>query len=59
MVKKGELSYGHARTLLGINDTKEITDLAKKIIDKKYSVREVKKNVKKYSEKIEKKTKKK
>ena len=40
MVKKGELSYGHARTLLGINDTKEITDLAKKIIDKKSEKKE-------------------
>ena len=59
MVKKGDLSYGQARTLLGINDTKEITDLAKKIIDKKYSVREVEKIVKKYSEKIEKKSEKK
>ena len=59
MVKKGDLSYGHARTLLGINDTEEITDLAKKIIDKKYSVREVEKIVKKYSKKIEKKSEKK
>ena len=54
MVKKGELSYGHARTLLGIPRKEDMESLAQKIIEKKYSVREIERIVKKYSEKSEK-----
>ncbi|MDO5088380.1 MAG: ParB/RepB/Spo0J family partition protein [Leptotrichiaceae bacterium] len=54
MVKKSELSYGHARTLLGIQENREIEELARKIISEKYSVRETEKIVKKYTEKINK-----
>lgn len=54
MVKKSELSYGHARTLLGIQENREIEELARKIISEKYSVRETEKIVKKYTEKTDK-----
>ena len=46
MVKKGEISYGHARTLLSLSDQKKIESAAKEIIDKGYSVRETEKRVK-------------
>lgn len=39
-VSKGELSAGHARTLLGINDKSLISDAAKKVIDDGLSVRQ-------------------
>lgn len=53
MVKKGELSYGHARTILSLNSKDEIINLSKKIILKKYSVREVENIVKKYNKEEE------
>lgn len=40
LVSKGELSAGHARTLLGINDKSLISDAAKKVIDDGLSVRQ-------------------
>lgn len=46
MVKKGEISYGHARTLLSLSDQRKIESAAKEIIDKGYSVRETEKRVK-------------
>ena len=46
MVKKGEISYGHARTLLSLSEQKKIESAAKEIIDKGYSVRETEKRVK-------------
>ena len=46
LVKKRELSYGHARTLLALSDEKQIIELAKEVIEKKYSVRETEKKVK-------------
>ncbi len=46
MVKKGEISYGHARTLLSLSDEKKIEEVAKEIINKGYSVRETEKRVK-------------
>lgn len=46
MVKKDEISYGHARTLLSLSDQKKIESAAKEIIDKGYSVRETEKRVK-------------
>ena len=46
MVKKGEISYGHARTLLSLSEQKKIEETAKEIIDKAYSVRETEKRVK-------------
>ena len=46
MVKKGEISYGHARTLLSLSDQKKIESAAIEIIDKGYSVRETEKRVK-------------
>lgn len=46
MVKKGEISYGHARTLLSLSDEKKIEAAAKEIINKRYSVREIERRVK-------------
>lgn len=46
MVKKGEISYGHARTLLSLSDEKKIETAAKEIVNKGYSVRETEKRVK-------------
>ena len=46
MVKKGEMSYGHARTLLSLSDEKKIEAAAKEIINKGYSVRETERRVK-------------
>ena len=37
MVEKGNLSAGHARSLIGLNNS---TEIAKKIIEKKLSVRQ-------------------
>ena len=53
MVKKGELSYGHARTLLSIENKEYMIKTAKKVVDRKYSVREVEKIVKKYNDDIQ------
>ncbi len=39
-VSKGELSAGHARTLLGINDKSLVSDAAKKTVDDGLSVRQ-------------------
>ena len=47
MVKKGELSYGHARTLLGIPRKEDMESLAQKIIEKKYSEKSEKNSEKK------------
>ena len=46
MVKKGKISYGHARTLLSLSDEKKIEEAAKEIINKGYSVRETERRVK-------------
>ena len=46
MVKKGEISYGHARTLLSLSDEKKIEEVAKEIINKGYSVRKTERRVK-------------
>lgn len=40
LLKKGDISTGHARALLGLEDEAQIVDLAQKIVDKDYSVRE-------------------
>lgn len=40
LLKKGDISGGHARALLGLEDADQINDLAQKIVDKDYSVRE-------------------
>lgn len=47
MIVKGELSAGHARTLIGIDDPKIQEELANEIADQKMSVREAEKFVKK------------
>lgn len=47
LVKSGELSAGHARALLGLNDKESMPLLAQKIVDKQLSVREVEAMIKK------------
>lgn len=46
LVRKGELSSGHARTLIPLNDEKTILKLAEEIIKKEISVRETERIVK-------------
>ncbi len=46
LVRKGELSSGHARTLLPLNDEKTILKLAEEIVKKEISVRETERIVK-------------
>lgn len=40
LLKKGDISGGHARALLGLDDEAQMIDLAQKIVEKDYSVRE-------------------
>lgn len=40
LLKKGDISGGHARALLGLDDDEQIVELAQKIVEKDYSVRE-------------------
>lgn len=47
LVKAGELSAGHARALLGLNDAELMPQLAQRCIDRQMSVREVEGIVKK------------
>ena len=48
MVERGNLSAGHARTLIGLNNS---VDIAKKIIQKKLSVRQSEILVKQFRDK--------
>ena len=45
LLKKGNISMGHARALLGLDDEAQMVDLAQKIVEKDYSVRETEKIV--------------
>lgn len=47
LVKSGELSAGHARALLGLNDKDSMPIIAQKIVDKQLPVREVESLIKK------------
>ena len=47
MVKSGEVTAGHARALLKLEDQSEIIEIAKKIQKGRYSVRDVEKITKK------------
>ena len=47
LLRSGELSAGHARALLGLNDKDSMAALAHKIIDNQLSVREVESMIKK------------
>jgi ParB family chromosome partitioning protein len=51
MLKDGELSAGHARALLALDDDDVIVELANKIVEKEMSVREVENAVKRIKEK--------
>ncbi len=51
MLKDGELSAGHARALLALDDDDAIVELANKVVEKEMSVREVENAVKRVKEK--------
>ncbi|MBQ6569394.1 MAG: stage 0 sporulation protein J, partial [Clostridia bacterium] len=51
MLEQGTLSAGHARALLSIEDEEKLHEAAKIVIEKKLSVRETEKLVKKFSAK--------
>lgn len=51
-LQKGEITTGHARALLSLQDEKLMIQLWKKIVEKKYSVRRVEKEVKELQNKM-------
>ncbi len=53
LLKDGELSAGHARALLALDDDEDIIELANKVIAKSMSVREVEYAVKRMNERVE------
>lgn len=53
MVRSGELSAGHARTLLALKDESKILELARLAVDNDASVRELERAVKKYNKAAE------
>ncbi len=54
MLDAGEISQGHARTLLGLTREEDVIPLAKRIVDKQMSVRETETAVKKLNVQAEK-----
>ncbi len=54
LLKKGDISGGHARALLGLDDEDQIVDLAQKIVQKDYSVRETERIVRLFKANAEK-----
>ncbi len=54
LLKKGDISGGHARALLGLDDETQIVDLAQKIVEKDYSVRETERIVRLFKANAEK-----
>ncbi|MBE6548854.1 MAG: ParB/RepB/Spo0J family partition protein [Ruminococcaceae bacterium] len=50
LLKNGELSTGHARALLGLEDEQDMIDLASKIIERVLSVRDTENAVKRINE---------
>lgn len=50
LLKNGDISTGHARALLGLNEEQDMIDLANKIIAKELSVRETEAAVKRINE---------
>ena len=53
LLKKGDISGGHARALLGLDDEDQIVDLANKIVEKDFSVRETERIVRLFKAKAE------
>ncbi len=53
LLKKGDISGGHARALLGLDDDAQIVDLAQKIVEKDYSVRETERIVRLFKARAE------
>ena len=54
LLKKGDISGGHARALLGLDDEAQIVDLAQKVVQKDYSVRETERIVRLFKANAEK-----
>lgn len=54
LLKKGDISGGHARALLGLDNEAQIVDLAQKIVEKDYSVRETERIVRLFKANAEK-----
>ena len=54
LLKKGNISGGHARALLALDDEAQIVDLAQKIVEKDYSVRETERIVRLFKANAEK-----
>ena len=52
-LKAGDLTAGHARALLGLDDEAQIVDLAQKIVEKDYSVRETERIVRLFKAKAD------
>lgn len=50
LLKEGKITNGHARAILGLNDTDQMIALANKVVERDLSVREVEKIVKKIIE---------
>lgn len=55
MLNRGELSMGHARALLGISQPREMTEMARRVVDEGLSVRAVEERVRRGQERPEKK----
>nr|WP_315046671.1 ParB/RepB/Spo0J family partition protein [uncultured Leptotrichia sp.] len=55
MVRAGEISFGHSRTLLGLRDESQIEEMAKKVKNEKVSVRELERIIRNLSQKNNKK----
>ena len=53
LLKKGDISGGHARALLGLDDEAQIVDLANKIVEKDFSVRETERIVRLFKAKAD------
>lgn len=53
LLKKGDISGGHARALLGLDDEEQIVDLANKIVEKDFSVRETERIVRLFKAKAD------
>lgn len=55
MVRAGEISFGHSRTLLGLRDESQIEEMAQKVKNEKVSVRELERMIRNLSQKNNKK----
>ncbi len=52
-IENREISEGHARVLLSLNDEKEMVKMAEQVVNKKFSVRELERRIKRKKDKKE------